>query len=152
MTRNYINIKYDEMKEYLELKGFKETKRKNTLEKCFINEYKTNKNPLSILIYTGIYKNNSRDKGKDAIRTLIIDSKDNIVHQTIITHRIEKWEINLLSKISECDNIITGFYDMRDIAQQKINFCKLRDIDKPYVNYDFSKLSHIGVKNDNIML
>ena len=140
MTRNYINIKYDEMKEYLESKGFKETKRKNTLEKCFINEYKTNKNPLSILIYTGIYNSNSRDKGKDAIRTLIIDNKDNIVHNTIITHRIETWEINLLSKISECHNIIKEFYNIRKEAQNKIDICKEKCKDKPYIDYDFTNL------------
>ena len=143
--REYVNIQFEEMDEFLKEKGFIESQQSNTNERSYVKTFENVKNPLNILVYTGIVGNNSRNCNEDAIRTLIIDYNDNIVHKSKITHRIQNWKENLDSKINECEDIIKSFYTMRDIAQQKINFCKLRDMDKPYVNYDFSKLSQVGL-------
>lgn len=100
----YTNITEDEMSAFLVGEGFRKLTLPGVSEVVFGKRVDSQEMLLTIRIYTGIFLGESREVGKDAIRTVLFwKSVDRIVKIASVgrVNRTKNWRDNLKDRIDE---------------------------------------------------
>jgi len=101
----YIEIKLDEMTEFLESLGFILHKRDPKTEWVANKIFESNNNTYLIRIYTSINpEERSRGVGTDAIRVGVFSSNGEWIFGTKRVNRTKNWKKSIESRIKELEN------------------------------------------------
>lgn len=109
----YVQISLEDMKHFLEERGFKQIPLPGTVEAVYAKRVYHNEDSriqLSLRVYTGISGGVSREKGKDAIRCAVFwrnaEGVIKMVGGSKRVHRVEGWRKNLESRLNDVKSMM----------------------------------------------